>query len=326
MRAGNNSIGQNPEADLTPVVRTFWHGPFSPYEALCLRTFAAAGIRVELFSDQPAMELPDGVVLRNARDIIDDDVAFYRHEFDGPSPALHSNHFRYALLEKIGGWWIDADVLFVADALPATSRFIARQADDELNTAVMKFPAGDPLMRACHVRSVAMGIDARWGEVGPKLLSRLQPEFAPQLEPAEREVAYAIGPDEFQKFLLPDACDEVERRISQSAFVHLWNEMWRRAGIPKHIAPPKGSWLDRMFERHRFSPAWSNRLEPDHVERWAALRRDRDHAGYWNHVHHEALTRLRAEVAASQRHRAGKAGMFKRLAVRFGLGTPGDGD
>jgi hypothetical protein len=49
MRAGNNSIGQNPEADLTPVVRTFWHGAFSPYEALCLRTFAAAGIRVELF-------------------------------------------------------------------------------------------------------------------------------------------------------------------------------------------------------------------------------------------------------------------------------------
>ena len=35
------------------VVRSFWHGPFSPYEALCLSSFVAAGIAVELFSEAP---------------------------------------------------------------------------------------------------------------------------------------------------------------------------------------------------------------------------------------------------------------------------------
>jgi hypothetical protein len=33
------------------VVRCFWHGPFSPHEALCLSSFVAAGSAVELFSD-----------------------------------------------------------------------------------------------------------------------------------------------------------------------------------------------------------------------------------------------------------------------------------
>jgi hypothetical protein len=74
--------------------------------------------------------------------------------------------------------------------------------------------------------------------------------------------------------------------------------MWRKAGEPKNIAPPRGSWLDRMFERHQIPVVWSDRLEAGHVERWPALRRDRDHAGYYNLVHDRELARLRAELGA----------------------------
>src|SRR3954451_311105 len=115
------------------VVRCFWHGPFSPYEALCLSSFAAAGVAVELFSEAPVPGLPAGVTRRPAREILDLDVALYRHEFDGPSPSLHSNHFRYALLDMVGGWWIDTDVLLTAASLPVAEIFVARQSDLELN-------------------------------------------------------------------------------------------------------------------------------------------------------------------------------------------------
>ena len=43
------------------VVRCFWHGPFSPYEAPCLSSFVAAGVAVELFSEAPIAGLPVGV-------------------------------------------------------------------------------------------------------------------------------------------------------------------------------------------------------------------------------------------------------------------------
>jgi hypothetical protein len=89
-----------------------------PNEALWLSSFVAAGIQVEFFSEAPIAGLPDGVTRRNARVILDRQVAFYRHEFDGPSPALHANHFRYALLERLGGWWIDTDVVLVAALRP----------------------------------------------------------------------------------------------------------------------------------------------------------------------------------------------------------------
>ena len=161
------------------VVRCFWHGPFSPYEALCLSSFVAAGTAVELFSEAPVAGLPAGVTRRKAREILDRDVALYRHEFDGPSPSLHSNHFRYALLEKVGGWWIDTDVMLMAASLPAAEIFVARQSDHELNGSAMRFPAGHPLIKAARERTAAVLGDARWGDTGPRLLTELQPEYAP---------------------------------------------------------------------------------------------------------------------------------------------------
>lgn len=306
------------------VVRSFWHGQFSPYEALCLSSFVAAGIQVELFSEVPIAGLPDGVTRRNARDILDRQVAFYRHEFDGPSPALHANHFRYALLESLGGWWIDTDVMLVAASLPDASIFLAYQSDREFNNSVMRFPARHPLMKAAQERAAAGPDNARWGETGPKLLTELQPVYAPDVPIAPRQSTYEIGADEFQKFLLPEAREEIDERISNSSFVHLWNEMWRRAGIPKNIAPPKGCWLDWMFERHQIPVAWSDRLDAAYVERWAALRRDRDHAGHYNLVHDQELARLRAELNALEAgRRPGIGGIFRgltgRLKQRFGI-------
>jgi len=296
------------------VVRSFWHGQFSPYEALCLSSFVAAGIQVELFSEAPIAGLPDGVTCRNARDILDQQVAYYRHEFDGPSPALHANHFRYALLEKLGGWWVDTDVILVAASLPAADIFIARQSDHELNNSVMRFPAGHPLMAAARTRAAAGSDTARWGEPGPKLLTELQPVYAPEIAIAPRQSAYEIGADEFQKFFLPQARDEIDERISNSSFVHLWNEMWRRAGVPKDIAPPKGCWLDRMFDRQQIPVVWADRLDAAYIERWAALRRDRDHAGVYNLVHDQELTRLRAELNALKSDRqSGISGIFRDL-------------
>jgi hypothetical protein len=306
----SQSSGPTPDG----VVRSFWHGQFSPYEALCLSSFVAAGIAVELFSEAPVTGLPDGVTRRNARDILDRPVAFYRHEFDGPSPALHANHFRYALLERLGGWWIDTDLMLLAASLPDVGIFLARQSDHELNNSVMRFPAGHPLMKVARERAAAGSDNARWGETGPKLLTELQSVFTADMPIAPRHSAFEIGADEFQKFLLPETRDEVDERISNSTFVHLWNEMWRRAGVPKNIAPPKDCWLDRMFERHQIPAVWSDRLDAAYVERWAALRRDRDHAGHYNLVHDQELTRLRAELKALEAAQGwGIGGIFRDL-------------
>ena len=159
--------------------------------------------------------------------------------------------------KSLGGWWIDTDLMLVAPSLPATDIFIAWQSDHELNGAAMCFPPWARLHEGGSRSGLAAALtDARWGDTGPRLLTALQPEYAPRIEIAPRESTYAIGPDEFQKFFLPQTREEIEERIVNSSFVHLWNEMWRKAGVPKTIAPPKGCWLDLMFERHDVPGVW----------------------------------------------------------------------
>jgi hypothetical protein len=188
------------------------------------------------------------VTRRNAREVLDHDVAFYRHEFDGPSPSLHSNHFRYALLEKLGGWWIDTDMILIASSLPAVDIFIARQSDRELNRSAMRFPPHHALMKAARERTATVLENARSGDTRPRLLTELQPVHA--------------------------------------------------AGAP--IAPCESSYA---------------RLDATDVERWAALRRDRDHAGHYNLVHDRELKRLRAELDARQHPQRG--GMIRGLKRHF---------
>jgi hypothetical protein len=47
--------------------------------------------------------------------------------------------------------------------------------------------------------------------------------------------------------------DRLAPRIAlcvNATFVHLWNEMLRRAGIDKTAPPPEGSYLAGLFARH----------------------------------------------------------------------------
>jgi hypothetical protein len=93
--------------------------------------------------------------------------------------------------------------------------------------------------------------------------------------------------------------------------------MWRRAGLPQEYCAAKGM-LARPDVRVSSNPVvWSDRLEAAYVERWAALRRDRNHAGYYNLVHDRELNRLRAERDALERARkSGINGIFRGLKAR----------
>jgi hypothetical protein len=90
------------------VFRSFWHGsPLSPYQLLCLRSFVDRGHTVEVFTHGRELSVPDWVQQRDAHEIFPTDhVLHYQSGFGAGSPSLHSNLFRYMMLQQLGGWWI----------------------------------------------------------------------------------------------------------------------------------------------------------------------------------------------------------------------------
>ena len=67
----------------------------------------------------------------------------------------------------------------------------------------------------------------------------------------------------------PDQCDTLTQRCANSYFVHLFNETWRRAGIPRYLGPPEGSFMEHLLLSHGINVPMP-RMEFGDVKRWTA--------------------------------------------------------
>src|SRR4051812_45191073 len=107
-----------PVTNESNTVRTFWQGGVpSAYQRLSFKSFADRGCRVEVFSYDPSVSLPRYVVRRNAAEVLPPECVLRFLPSHGQF-AVNIDRFRYALLAKLGGWWIDPDVVLLGDGLP----------------------------------------------------------------------------------------------------------------------------------------------------------------------------------------------------------------
>lgn len=101
-------------------IQTFWHGPISDMEILCLKSWVGHGHPVHLYTYDDISGLPVGVIRMDARDIVPEDEVFL---YDGPMPKTattdafaympFADKFRYRLLRFNGGLWLDLDIILV---------------------------------------------------------------------------------------------------------------------------------------------------------------------------------------------------------------------
>jgi hypothetical protein len=109
------------------VIQTFWGGPISDMEILCLKSWVGHGHPVHLYTYDDISGLPAGVITIDAGVIVPADEMFL---YTGPAPVSHrpdafsympfADLFRYRLLRFNGGLWMDLDIILlqpIPDAL-----------------------------------------------------------------------------------------------------------------------------------------------------------------------------------------------------------------
>src|SRR5260221_174909 len=87
------------------------------------------------------------------------------------------------------------------------------------------------------------------GGPGHSLVTQLARDYALDHLIRPQSSAYEIASAEIPLLFDPGHREELDERIANSDFVHLWNEVWRWARIPKNFGPPAGSFLDGLFRR-----------------------------------------------------------------------------
>jgi Glycosyltransferase sugar-binding region containing DXD motif len=259
-----------------PEVRLFWTGPpLGPYEELSLRSFVAGGARVLLYATNKDLAVPEGVELVDAREILSGQVHHFTFADGVRSPALHSDLFRYLAIQQFGGWYADLDIILVGKKMPDSKVYIARESDHLVNSAVMTFPAGSPFMDAAIDEAWKLLPEAGPGaplskriSIGPQLVTQLAHDYALDHLIRPQSSAYEIMSAEIPLMFDPGQREELEERVANSDFVHLWNEVWRWVRIPKNFGPPVGSFLDGLFRRVGMTFADDVRLSAESVAVW----------------------------------------------------------
>ena len=240
---------------MNEVVQSLWIGErLTTMERLAISSFLKCGHTFHLYCYKPIENVPPGTTVMDGNDIYPADAIFtYRTGFNEGSPAAFSNLFRYKLLLERGGWWVDLDVVCLrrfafSDARVLASEHIDYPPQYMVGSAVIKVPAGDALMkwvlRACEQKNLT---DVKFGDLGPNLMqmgldvldyhSFLRPHtfFCPVpyhqwralLDPGQ---GLTFGPAVYA--------------------IHLWNAMWRDAGVDKNARFPDGCLYEALKQRY----------------------------------------------------------------------------
>jgi hypothetical protein len=237
---------------MSEVVKSFWFGPrLSPFEVLSIRSFLDQGIIYHLYT-YDEMDLPDGVVRLDAAAVIPKSRIFRVESAEGRgSVAPFADVFRYELLFREGGWWVDTDVVCLKPELPRSDCFFAWESPSIINCAVMKFSPRHEVMRACRDEALEKTSMTKWGSTGPELLKSVLERHQMVGKATDPSSCYPVNWRHILDFYNPAKADYVRALTSQAFAVHLWNEIIRRNGLNKFIAPPPESFLHHLFAQHK---------------------------------------------------------------------------
>jgi hypothetical protein len=238
-------------------VHMFWaYGRLSKLEIIAVKSFAANGYDVCLWSYDDIENVPGKGMLKDARLIIPEDEIF---TVIGGSYAAFADLFRYTVLTRQGGLWADIDVICLIPARELGSARIGsfivseRQQSGSVrinnNVIYYKRPEkGSMIDIALAVGKSFDTTDMEWGYMGPRLFTMIAKTY-PGVAPAIMEPSFAnpINWWECPEKLLDPACPQ--QPTEQWGFVHCFNETWRRAGIDKNAPYPQGSLMHRLERR-----------------------------------------------------------------------------
>jgi hypothetical protein len=227
-------------------VSALWIGQLSPVERLCLGSFAAQGHPVHLYAYDYLDNLPAGVTLQDAAQILPRSLIFKNQLGKGKgSLAAFSDIFRFKLMLDHGGWWVDADI-FCLRPFDFTTPYVFGFEGTSVASGVIKMPRGCDLAQRCF--DLASRVDPStivWTEL-VKILDAAIRDLGLIQHVLPQHTFSPIDWREIPKYVTGRKTFAIP---ANSHAVHLYNEMWRRHKLDKNRRYPRSSVLN-ILRRH----------------------------------------------------------------------------
>ena len=243
---------------------TLWIGEgFGAVERACLRSVLRQGHRLTLYCYSEPIGIPDDVELQDASAVLPES-SIVRHR--GGSVAPFSDWFRYELLKRGLGTWIDTDMYLLRPLDEQADHLFGEERPGVINNAVLRLPMDSPALdellapfrgttpawlsarhrASSHLRKLLNGrVDVGtmpWGTTGPAALTAAAAKFGISSWALPAPVFYPV-PWEQAAWILDPALGLARMVTDETVGIHLWNECIK--GF-KNDPAPRGSFLDRL--------------------------------------------------------------------------------
>lgn len=251
-------------------------------EQLCLTSWCAQGHKVVVWTYHPVDGIPDGVEVRDGREILPESAIAY-HRFSG-SVALFSNRFRYHLFQRQEPTWLDTDVILLGPLTDPSPYLFAWETADSICNAVLRLPGNSPVLLDLlaltdagvpvphwwplkdrlgqHllglVRRHKTAEDMDWGTFGPRALTETLRRHQLSSRALPKETFYPLVWTEAALFYAH--AEIVEARLTaQTVAVHLWSTSSLLAvhGMleKRRVAAPVSSWIGEKCRAYGINPS-----------------------------------------------------------------------
>jgi hypothetical protein len=262
------------------TIVTFWHGPMSWLETLCATSFVRQGHRVEVYGYERIEGLPEGVVWRDAAEILPrDKLVFYKGR---GTPGVFSDYFRMSLLKAERGIWADLDVYCVRPIAEPPAYLMGWEREGSVNGAVLLLPAQSellgkllavfteekrpllephlPIGRRLEVAARRLMGQAvppeymQYGATGPFALTHYTRALGLLGQVQPREVFYPVRYEEIPHLMQAGSrLDDYVR--PETLAVHIWRSQITNRGRAEMPMPVADSALGRLCAEMGINPA-----------------------------------------------------------------------
>lgn len=254
-------------------------GPLSFLEQLCVASFRDAGHHVVLYHYGEVTGVPEGIEMADAETILPR-TNFLAHERTG-SPALHSDLFRYHMLDKTGDMiWADTDAYCVKRFETPNGHFYGWESKHHVNGGVLGLPRDSETLRellefttdefaipdwfdketkAKYVAAREAGnpihcSEMPWGVWGPHAVTHFLAKTGEIRFALPRRGLYPFSFKERLKMLKPGL--DVTPYIFDDTFsVHFYGRRMRRRLVTSETGiPHPNSLIGRLLTKHGIDP------------------------------------------------------------------------
>ena len=169
---------------MSNIIQSLWIGSsLSKLEQVCLKSFIDNGHEFHLYTYEDVDNIPEGIIIKDGNEILDKSEIF---RYQNGSVSAFSNLFRFTLLYKKGGIWVDTDVICVKPFLFEDEIVIMSEPDKYYNENIItscfiKLPQNSLISKTGidiqreHKKLILSG-QMQWGS-GPRTIKELVEKF-----------------------------------------------------------------------------------------------------------------------------------------------------